>query len=232
MHLACIWLSVTLAYTAYSQPVRRPAVAPAAPREADPHVSDCPHMSRTDAQLVEASLAGGRIAQRALYERHAGKLYGLALRYLRHPETAQDVLAEAWIKIFGKLNSYNREGSFEGWLKRIVVNESLMYLRKRRVQYAELSDAITETTATPVRVTDQLEHADVLRLLDTLSDGCRTVFNLYELEGYKHREIAEQLGISINPSNSQLILAKKRLREAYLALATREGRDLRNVPDR
>jgi len=152
------------------------------------------------------------------------------MRYVRHPETAQDVLAEAWIKIFKNLSKFKSEGSFEGWLKRIVSNEALMYLRKNRIDTAELSVAVVAQEPSDVRVTDGLENEDVVRLLDTLPDGCRTVFNLYELEGFKHREIAEKLGISINTSKSQLILAKKKLREAYLVLSQREGSDLRPTP--
>ena len=186
----------------------------------------------TDAQLISACLAADRAAQRTLYERYAGRLYAVALRYVRREQVAQDVLAEAWVRIFTKLATYSGAGSFEGWLRRIVANEALMYLRRRRLDEAELSEAVVATTPSPVRVADGLERADVLGLLDTLPSGCLAVFNLYELEGYKHREIAAMLQVSINTSKSQLILAKRKLREAYIQLAEREGRDLRPVPPR
>jgi len=184
----------------------------------------------TEKALITSCIANNRMAQRELYERFTDRLYSVAMRYLRHPETAQDVLAEAWIKIFKNLNKFKNEGSFEGWLKRIVSNEALMHLRKNRIDTAELSIAVVATEPSDVRVTDGLEAEDVLRLLDKLPDGCRTVFNLYELEGYKHREIAEILGVSINTSKSQLILAKQKLRAAYLALSQREGNNLRPTP--
>ena len=184
----------------------------------------------TEQALITSCIANDRLAQRELYERFTNRLYSVAMRYVRHPETAQDVLAEAWIKIFKNLSKFKSEGSFEGWLKRIVSNEALMYLRKNRIDTAELSVAVVAQEPSDVRVTDGLENEDVVRLLDTLPDGCRTVFNLYELEGFKHREIAEKLGISINTSKSQLILAKKKLREAYLVLSQREGSDLRPTP--
>ena len=152
------------------------------------------------------------------------------MRYVRHAETAEDVLADAWVKIFTKLADFNAEGSFEGWLRRIVANESLMYLRKRRLATAELSEAVVATEAVPSRVTRELEAEDVSGLLATLPDGCRKVFSLYELDGFKHREIAELLEVSINTSKSQLILAKRKLREAYVALSRREGPRLRPVP--
>lgn len=185
----------------------------------------------TDDALISRCIANNRLAQRALYERYTNRLYSVAVRYVRHTETAQDVLAEAWIKIFKNLSKFNHEGSFEGWMKRIVSNEALMHLRKNRIALAELSVAVMAQEPSDVRVTDGLEHEDVLRLLDELPDGCRTVFNLYELEGFKHREIAEKLEISINTSKSQLILAKKKLREAYVTLSQREGRNLRPTPN-
>ncbi|MFK8057172.1 MAG: RNA polymerase sigma factor [Saprospiraceae bacterium] len=185
----------------------------------------------TDDALITRCIANDRLAQRALYERYTNRLYSVAIRYVRHAETAQDVLAEAWIKIFKNLSKFKHSGSFEGWMKRIVSNEALMHLRKNRISVAELSAAVMAQEPSDVRVTDGLENADVLRLLDTLPDGCRTVFNLYELEGFKHREIAEKLGVSINTSKSQLILAKQKLREAYLVLSQEEGRNLRPTPN-
>ena len=186
----------------------------------------------TDDQLIDACAAGERRAQRALFDRYGPRLLAVAQRYVRDIATAEDIAAEAWIKIFRHLGSFAREGSFEGWLRRIVANEALMYLRKNRLALAELSEAVVAkaTAPPPVRVADALEQADVARLLDTLPDGCRAVFNLYELEGLKHREIAEALGVSINTSKSQLILAKRKLREAYVALARREGTHLRHIP--
>ncbi len=185
----------------------------------------------TNTQLIPACLRGERRAQRALYDEFTPRLYAVAVRYLGHAETAQDVLAEAWLKIFRSLGSFSGQGSFEGWLRRVVANEALMHIRKRRLELTELSDVVQATTASPGdRPTDALEQLDVLRLLDTLPTGCRTVFNLYELEGYKHREIAEALGVSVNTSKSQLILAKRKLREAYTRLAAREGRHLRSLP--
>ena len=184
----------------------------------------------TDAELVTACLRQDRRAQRALFERYGARLKAVAMRYVRHPETAEDILADAWIKIFGNLDKYSGEGSFEGWLRRVTANESLMYLRKRRLATAELSEAVVATEAVPAKVTHGLESADVDALLATLPEGCRRVFHLYEVDGFKHREIAELLEVSINTSKSQLILAKRKLREAYLALSRREGPRLRPVP--
>ncbi len=184
----------------------------------------------SDVELIHACLADDRRAQRTLFDRYAPRLNAVAFRYLRHAELAEDVLAEAWIKIFKNLDRFNHEGSFEGWLKRIVANESLMYLRKHRLPTAELSEAVVALAPSDARVGDGLEQEDVLTLLEVLPEGCRQIFGLYELDGFKHREIAELLSVSINTSKSQLILAKRKLREAYQILSRREGAHLRHVP--
>ncbi len=147
-------------------------------------------------------------------------MMGVVRRYLRREEDAEDVLIEAFYKVFDKIDTFKDEGSFEGWIRRIVVNEALMHLRKNHAlkKADDLSNLPETVVSQRARVTDQLEASDILVLLDQLPDGYRTVFNLYVVEGYKHREIAELLGVSINTSKSQLILAKKRLRELLIAL--------------
>lgn len=136
----------------------------------------------------------------------------MALRYTKQYEEAEDVMIHAFYKIFDKIDSYNGDGSFEGWMKRILVNEALMHIRKRNNLHlaVEVQDIdVAETT----NVVDQLQYADLILLLEQLPVGYRTIFNLYVIEGYKHREIAELLDISINTSKSQLILAKKRMKK-------------------
>ena len=137
---------------------------------------------------------------------------GVLLRYLRSREDREDVLIEAFFKVFDKLDKFRGEGSFEGWIRRIVVNEALMFLRKqhdfnRHLEISDLDHPVAEV------VFNRLATQDILQLMDELPTGYRTVFNLYVIEGYKHREIADLLGISINTSKSQLILARKRMQE-------------------
>jgi len=162
--------------------------------------------------LIRLCRKGDRQAQRQLYERYAPKMLGLCRRYVPALEDAEDVLLESFFKVFTHIDRFRGEGSFEGWIRRIVVNEALMFLRKRNNfrMTVEISEA--EITAMP-KVVSQLAEQEILDLLDQLPHGYRTVFNLYVIEGYKHREIAEMLEISINTSKSQLILAKKRMRE-------------------
>ena len=163
--------------------------------------------------LITACLQEDRKAQQALYDHFAPAMLGVCKRYVKAPQDAEDVLVEAFFKVFTNLHQFKGEGSFEGWIRRIVVNESLMFLRRNH----HLMNHVEVETAAGLRITpsvhEELAAGEILRLLDQLPMGYRTVFNLYVLEGFKHREIAELMGISINTSKSQLILAKKRLRE-------------------
>lgn len=170
------------------------------------------YKSVTEEDLIEACRQNDRRAQKTLYDRYSPVMYGVCRRYVKSPEDAEDVLVEAFYKVLTNLHQYKGSGSFEGWIRRIVVNEALMFLRKRHNfrMTVEVSEA---DQPTPNKVVQRLAAEDILGLLGQLPTGYRTVFNLYVLEGYKHREIAEILGISINTSKSQLILAKKKMQD-------------------
>jgi RNA polymerase sigma factor (sigma-70 family) len=167
----------------------------------------------TEQELISSCKNNDRRAQKALYDKFAPKMFGVCKRYVKTIENAEEVLIEAFCKVFQKMEMYSGEGSFEGWIRRIVVNESLMFLRKnfRFNEHADIDDVPVQ--AVHVTIEDELSANEILALLDQLPTGYRTVFNLYVLEGFKHKEIAEMLNISINTSKSQLILAKKRLKD-------------------
>jgi RNA polymerase sigma factor (sigma-70 family) len=172
----------------------------------------------TELELIERCRLLDARAQRTLYDRFAPKMLGVCRRYLSSREDAEDILVEAMFKVFENIESYSGMGSFEGWIRRIVVNEALMFLRKRKMLLVEpetvdLQNSLTHSD--PLSIEHQLAAQDILNLLDRLPIGYRTVFNLYVIEGYKHIEIAELLGISINTSKSQLILAKERMRKEF-----------------
>lgn len=156
-----------------------------------------------------------RQAQQALYDKYAPLFYSICLRYVKQPMDAEDVMIESFYKIFSKISQFKDQGSFEGWMKRIVINESLMRIRKKNNLNLHIELEKAYDTKEEAVALDQLQYEELLSLLEELPQGYRTVFNLYVIEGYKHREIAELLNISINTSKSQLILAKKRLRELY-----------------
>ncbi len=165
----------------------------------------------TEQDIIQGCKKQKRKAQKALYDRYAPILFGLCKRYVSNRQDAEDVLVEGMYKIMVKIDQYSGQGSFEGWMKRIMVNEALMFLRKKQVFTVDIEKA-DHKSSQMISVEDELAEKDILNLLDQLPAGYRTVFNLYVIEGYKHREIAELLGISINTSKSQLILAKKKLR--------------------
>jgi RNA polymerase sigma-70 factor (ECF subfamily) len=151
-------------------------------------------------------------AQKVLYDLYKDTLYAVCLRYIKSSHDAEDVFIDAFYKIFTKIDHFKGEGSFEGWMRRIMVNESLMFLRKKTNLHltVELPD---KEIADVQEEEDDMSFDDIIKVLDELPVGYRTIFNLYVFEDMKHREIAEMLGISINTSKSQLILAKKRLYE-------------------
>lgn len=167
--------------------------------------------------IVEGCKKGSSQAQQALYDRYSSVLFAICRRYLPQYEDAEDVLVAAFFKIFTQIHQFSEMGSFEGWMKRIVVNECLMSLRKQSLPFSEVGVQLA-VPAAEISAEAHLEAGDVLRLLEQLPPGYRTIFNLYVVEGYKHKEIADLLGISINTSKSQLILAKKRMRELLLEL--------------
>ena len=168
-----------------------------------------------EANIVERCKRQDRKAQKALYEKYSPLFFAICLRYVKSQTEAEDLMVESFYKIFSKINMFKGQGSFEGWMKRIVINESLMHIRKHKnmnlhVDIEKAYDLKEEST-----IVSDINYKEVLLLLNELAPGYRTVFNLYVIEGYKHREIAEMLGISINTSKSQLILAKKKLKDLY-----------------
>ncbi len=167
-------------------------------------------MKISEAELIKRCRNADRKAQNELFHSYAPLMLSICFRYLKQRETAEDILIHAFHKIFTKIHTFNGQGSFEGWMKRIVINECLMELRKKKSHY--LTVAIDEMHSEPEVAWDhRLEYEELLTLLDQLPNGYRTVFNMYVLEGFKHKEIAQKLGVSVNTSKSQLILARRKL---------------------
>lgn len=164
-----------------------------------------------EVELIEGCKRRDRKVQKILYEKYSARFFGVCRRYMKDKELAEDVLVKGFLKIFENIISYKGEGSFEGWMQRIMVNECLMELRKKQdfTVYLESTNIQPQKDAS---VLEKLFEQDVLKLLEFLPVGCRTVFNLYVIEGYKHNEIAEKLGITEGTSKSQLNLAKEKLK--------------------
>ena len=162
----------------------------------------------SESDLIEGCIGGDRKMQYELYQRFAPKMYGVCLRYASNAEEAEDVLQEGFIKVFKKLGSFRSEGSFEGWIRRIFVNTAIeQFRRKNYLQpITEREEATVEGKY--LSVLDNLAERDIIGLVQQLSPGYRTVFNMYIVEGYTHKEIADALGISEGTSKSQLSRAK------------------------
>jgi RNA polymerase sigma-70 factor (ECF subfamily) len=168
----------------------------------------------TEAELIAACIRGEHRAQRQLYDQLAGLMLTVCRRYLKRREDAEEALLLGFAKMFKALPNYRFEGSFEGWVRRIMVNEALMQLRQREtMMVASMEDfAQPENLAiTPATADTQLQAEDLMQMLAELPIGYRTVFNLYALEGFGHQEIAEMLGISEGTSKSQLSKARAML---------------------
>jgi RNA polymerase sigma factor (sigma-70 family) len=162
----------------------------------------------SESDLLEGCRRGDRKMQHELYNRFAPKMYGVCLRYASNAEEAEDILQEGFIKIFNKIGSYRGEGSFEGWIRRIFVNTAIEHFRKKT--YLQPIGETEENTVEGkyLSVLDNLAEKDIIQLIQQLSPGYRTVFNMYVVEGYSHKQIAEMLGISEGTSKSQLSRAK------------------------
>lgn len=152
-----------------------------------------------------------RNAQRKLYEEYAGRFFVACKRYLKNDEDAEEVLADAFYIIFTKLDQLKDFQVFEAWAKKIVVNQCLQKLRKKQPFSISLDENFVDLPeAKPENVS---EEKGILALLNFLPEGCRTIFNLFAMEGYPHKEIAEMLAISEGTSKSQVNFARKKLQE-------------------
>lgn len=161
-------------------------------------------------KIIKGCLAGDRRDQELLYRRHSSKLYAVCLQYTGNDEEARDILQEGFIKIFENLHNYKHEGSFEGWIRRIVVNTALERFRNRHNLYrVDDIDSISEPEAEPDNEDYAgLEAYDLLFIIRELPPKYRMVFNLYALEGYSHKEIGNMLNITEGTSKSNLSRAR------------------------
>lgn len=166
--------------------------------------------------LLKGCLRRDASAQKLLYDTYSSKMYGLCYRYVKDSMEAEDILITAFTKVFDKIQQFKNEGSFEGWIRRIVVNEALTYLRRNRAMYLETDLEQADREPDFNALSDHLEAEDLLKMIQELPTGYRIVFNLYAIDGYSHKEIADQLGISESTSKSQLSRARTYLQKVLL----------------
>lgn len=175
----------------------------------------------SEKDIIAGCVQGKAKYQSLLYEKYGGKMFATCLRYASDYHSAEDVLQEGFIKVYSNIEKYRNEGSFEGWMRRIFVNTAIELIRKNTAFY-ELSETDTSNGEwhTPLENGfDGLAAQDLMDIIQSLSVGYRTIFNLYAIEGYTHKEIAELLNINEGTSKSQLARARyllqKRLEEQY-----------------
>jgi len=163
--------------------------------------------------LIKKAMYNNREAQKELFERFSPKMLGVCRQYVKDIFQAEDLMLQGFLKVFTNLKNFEDKGSFEGWIRKIMVNTCITFLRKKnKLDFYEDADTFqTEST-------ENLENTnveDLQKLIDLLPDGYKVVFNLYAIEGFKHSEIAEKLKISESTSKSQLFKARKLLQENY-----------------
>ena len=171
----------------------------------------------TEEQLVKACISGNASAQKEFYDLFAKKMMGVCLSYTNNYEEAQDVLQDGFIKVFNKLSKFVNKGSLEGWVRRIMVNTALDHYRKNKKFQKDVEiDAVSFKLEKQEYIVESINAQDLLKIIQTIPEGYRVVFNLFAIEGYSHKEIAEQLGVTESTSKSQFSRAKKMLRNILI----------------
>lgn len=172
----------------------------------------------TEQQTIALCKEGNRAAQKVLYESLAPKMFAICLRYMGERDLAEDTLQEGFITLFSKLEAYSGDGSFEGWARKIFVNTALMSLRKNDVlKQSEEIDSAWSVSSEETTAIQNITYKELMKMIAGLPPGFRTVFNMYVIEGYSHKEISEALGISEVTSRSQLqrarVMLQKKIKE-------------------
>ena len=164
--------------------------------------------------MIAGCLKQDRLSQHQLYIRFGPKIMGICKRYMKDRERAEEATMNSFLAIFQKITQFKNEGSFEGWMLKITVNCCLMELRKKTTFKLEIGTETVQLSNTD-DTSASLYHEDIAKMLQALPEGARIVFNLYAIEGYKHSEIANMLGISEGTSKSQLCYAKEKLKKNF-----------------
>ncbi|MEX2595476.1 MAG: sigma-70 family RNA polymerase sigma factor [Salibacteraceae bacterium] len=179
-------------------------------------------------QLVEGCKNQSRVSQQEVFSKLYGRLFGICMRYADDSEEAKDILQNAFIKVFNGIDNYKGDGSFEGWIKRIVVNTAIDNYRRKKVKPVvtdtDLTDRVggaMEAEEEDESIYSQIPISEVMDAVQKLSPAYKTIFNLYVLEGHNHNEIAEMLNISVGTSKSNLSKARQNLKKMLQPLVDR-----------
>ena len=169
------------------------------------------NLHQEEKELINLAVEGNRHAQHQIYSKFSPKMLGACRQYIKDLQHAEDLMITAFMKVFLNLKNFEHKGSFEGWMRRIMVNECISYIRvQKKIRFLEEEKYIEEG----FNATDSNFSVDEIQfLIDNLPDGYKMIFNLYAIEGYKHQEIATMLEINEGTSKSQLSHARKLLQE-------------------
>ena len=169
------------------------------------------HLHQEEQNLIQLAVENNRHAQQQIYTKFAPKMLSVCRQYVKDIQQAEDVMITAFMKVFVNLKNFENKGSFEGWIRRIMVNESISFIRaQKKVSFLE-DEYYKEESFNNIE--SNLSVDDIQSLIDNLPEGYKMIFNLYAIEGYKHKEIAEMLGINEGTSKSQLSHARKMLQD-------------------
>lgn len=175
--------------------------------------------SLTEKQLIEGCKSKIAKYQKGVFDRYAGKMLAVCRRYARHEMEAEDMMQDGFVKVFRYIDTFGDKGSFEGWIRRIMINTSLKHCSKSAFKKESIGiETMPETSVNP-EVFAKIGTEELMNLIQNLPTGYRIVFNLYAIEGFSHREIAESLGIGESTSRSQLVKARRILQKKVEELA-------------
>lgn len=169
----------------------------------------------TEKELIRGCKEEKQSFQKKLYDKYSSKMYAVCLRYAKNSSEAQDILQDGFVKVFDNMNQYAFQGSFEGWIRKIMVNTALNHCRK--LSYKLEVNGMEELPEMQIesKAISKLSEQEILQMIQSMPDGYRLVFNLYVIEGYKHEEIAQMLKISKNTSRSQLSKGRKFIQRLF-----------------
>ena len=167
------------------------------------------NLNHEEKELIELAVDNNRHAQHKIYSRFSPKMLSVCRQYIKDVHQAEDIMITAFMKVFTNLKNFKHEGSFEGWIRRIMINECISFIRvQKKVKFIEDENYFEESFN---NIESQFSVEDIQTLIDNLPEGYKMVFNLYAIEGFKHQEIAQMLGINEGTSKSQLSHARKML---------------------
>jgi RNA polymerase sigma-70 factor (ECF subfamily) len=178
------------------------------------------NLHQGEIETIKLAVCNNRQAQQKIYTQFSPKMLGVCRQYIKDMQLAEDVMLTAFMKVFTNLSSFQFSGSFEGWIRRIMVNECISSIRvHKKIQFLEDENFFEEASNT---IEESFSQDEIQSLIDHLPDGYKMIFNLYAIEGFKHKEIAQMLGINEGTSKSQLSHARKILQKQITTLKNYE----------